>query len=139
MNDRQKEEFTRLLQRCDLDHTRLLHGDCVGADEDAHNIATELGVPTIIYPPIKSEFRAFCKSEHILPEQDYMTRNKGIVEACEFLVACPMTQKETLRGGTWFTVRHARKIGKQVRILWPKGERRSFTKTERAGLGKIPW
>ena len=138
MNDRQKEEFRRLLQRCDPRHVQLRHGDCVGADEDAHNIAEELGIPIIIHPPINPKFRAYCRSEHILPEKDYSPRNRDIVEAGEFLVACPRTQEETLRGGTWYTVRYARKIGKLVRILWPKGERRSFSKSEREGLGQIP-
>ena len=139
MNSTQKEEFKNLLIRCDPLRTRLHHGDCLGADKDAHDIATELGVYTITHPPTKIEFRAFCKAKHSFPPKDYLTRNRDIAETCDFLVACPMTQKETLRGGTWYTVRHARKIGKQVRILWPKGEKRRFSKSEREGEGKIPW
>jgi hypothetical protein len=103
----------------------LHHGDCIGADALAHRIARESGFFVIIHPPINVYNRAFCgiafASEKILPTKEYLERNHDIVDATEFLIACPKGLTEEVRSGTWATVRYARKCGKKVYIFYPDG------------------
>jgi len=95
------------------------HGDCIGSDEEAHNIAAEvLGVDKIfIHPPKDNKKQAFCESPHILPPLDYLIRNINIVRAADILIAAPKTETEELRSGTWSTVRRAREMNRPVIIL----------------------
>lgn len=97
------------------------HGDCVGADAEAHAIA--LGkVPITIWPPANESQRAFCKGAATTkPADDYLVRNRKIVQATERLIAAPKGFKEELRSGTWAAIRHARYIRKPVIIIWPSG------------------
>ena len=106
------------------------HGDCVGADAQAHSIACSWHTKNIIiHPPIKTAKRAYCEKLYtfdekfttivILKPKDYLVRNKDIVDACNVLIACPKTMTEELRSGTWSTIRYARKTGKKVIILEP--------------------
>lgn len=55
----QIEELTKLLMATTI--TQFHHGDCIGADEQAHEIAKALGIPVAIHPPINPSKRAFCK------------------------------------------------------------------------------
>lgn len=97
------------------------HGDCIGADAQAHNIARQLLIPIIIYPPIIKTKRAFCKDYSSIREpKDYLVRNHDIVDNTDMLIACPKTAEEEMRSGTWATVRYARKIGRSILIINPK-------------------
>jgi len=98
--------------------TEFHHGDCIGADATAHDIVVELNIRTVIHPPIKSFKRAFKKGDEILPMDDYLSRNRAIVNAVEIMLACPKGPEE-LRSGTWSTIRYARKVGKPVTIIMP--------------------
>jgi hypothetical protein len=96
------------------------HGDCIGADEEAHYIALELGLRIVIHPPLNDSKRAFCKlATLVLEPKDYIPRNHDIVDASEVLIAAPKTYEEELRSGTWATVRYARKINKPRLMLTP--------------------
>lgn len=94
----------------DIDVVQLLHGDCVGADAQAHAIAVELGFAVTLYPPADDTLRAFCKSAASMKPSPYLTRNAAIVRDCDTLVACPTGSEPCARraGGTWFTIREAR-------------------------------
>lgn len=97
------------------------HGDCIGADEEAHFIAHSLGIPIHIHPPQAWHKRAHCANKSA-PMYDivtygvkpYLERNHDIVDACDVLIAAPGGDKEVLRSGTWATIRYAMKQGKQV-------------------------
>ena len=108
--------------------TEAHHGDCIGADEQFHEVCAELEIPIIIFPPDDDKLRAYCTSGNIIrihPELPYLIRNKLIVETCEILIACPKERNEPppQRGqGTWSTVRYARRIGRRMRILWPEAK-----------------
>lgn len=122
MTERQKASLRRYLtlgrDRIDEFH----HGDCIGADEQAHAIAVEvLGVDKIwIHPPTNPRKRAFCKSPHVLPTDDYLDRNRTIVRVTDALVAAPKSLVEELRSGTWMTIREARDRQKKTfKILEP--------------------
>jgi|SRR3970040_153346 len=101
----------------ELDTTELHHGDCFGADVDAHQVASMLGIKRIIHPPSDPKLRAFCNSGIILPEKPYIERNHDIVDATEVLIAGPEVQVESIRSGTWATVRYARSLSKKIYIL----------------------
>lgn len=95
------------------------HGDCVGADEQADQIARDYGVRVVIHPPEDWKSRAGCYRERdvILPEQPYLIRNHEIVDDTDEMYAAPRGHKEALRSGTWATVRYARKVGKPLTVL----------------------
>ncbi len=98
----------------------LLHGDCIGADLEAHNIAVVARIPINVYPPTDNKHRVFCDGEWTAQPQSYLDRNKAIVNRSDALIACPKGPEE-LRSGTWSTVRYARKQKKTVYIIYPDG------------------
>lgn len=93
------------------------HGDCIGADSDAHFIAQFHNSIIIIHPPTISKKRAWCKADRYLPSEPYLKRNHNIVECVDILIAAPKTHNEKLRSGTWSTIRYARKCNKEIIIL----------------------
>lgn len=97
------------------------HGDCIGADAQAHAIAVHLCFDIIIHPSYYKNKRAFCTgAKLVMDPKPYLLRNRNIVRDVDILVAAP-SGPETLRSGTWSTVRYAMKIGKTVTIVWPDG------------------
>lgn len=97
----------------------LHHGDCTGADATAHRIAHDLGYRIMIHPPDNPKHRAFCQRGHddwLLPERPYLTRNRDIVDACDFLLALPSGPEER-RSGTWHTIRYADNTGVPLSML----------------------
>jgi len=93
------------------------HGDCVGSDTQFHNeILKYPEIKIVIHPPNVDTLRGFNKSEYIKQCKPYLDRNKDIVNDCDILVAFPVSP-ETLRSGTWSTIRYAKKIGKKVVII----------------------
>jgi hypothetical protein len=103
-----------------LGATELHHGDCIGADAQAHNLARSLKIRIVVHPPIESIKRAFCQGGHVAERFKYLQRNKHIVDASHVLIAAPRTS-ETLRSGTWSTVRYARKQSRTIYVIHPDG------------------
>src|SRR2546421_4680099 len=98
------------------------HGDCVGADEEFHLLCLALGAVIIVHPPSDGSQRAYCKHpDEVLDERPYLSRNHDIVDASDLLIACPSSEDEKLRSGTWATVRYARKTCKTVHMFKPDG------------------
>jgi hypothetical protein len=96
------------------------HGDCRGADAEAHEIAKSLGYKIALHPPTTAVIstRAFCKGvDYFFVEAPYLDRNRGIVNESALLLAAPRTMQEVLRSGTWATVRYARKCDRPITIL----------------------
>lgn len=101
-------------------HT-LLHGDCVGADAAAHELATELTLAVHIFPPDKPGMRALCQgAAHTHEPRPYLVRNRLMVDRAEILIACPFGG-EILRSGVWATVRYARKKNLPILCVAPDG------------------
>lgn len=98
------------------------HGDCIGADEQAHQIAYTLGFEIFIHPPANNSKRAFCESPGItvLLPKPYLARNRDIVDSTNILIAAPK-EPEVLRSGTWATVRYVRREGKRIVLIDPDG------------------
>lgn len=105
------------------------HGDCIGADSDAHILALEL-MPMariVIHPPDNDSKRSGCLGDMILTPKPYLVRNHNIVDATTFLLATPGETEEQLRSGTWATIRYAKKVGKPVLIVFPSGDVQRLT------------
>ena len=121
MTEKQKNKFARLI--LDLWPSEFHHGDCVGADAEAHQIVERLSFGNVIeiqiHPPENSDKRAFCKASIIRKPKDYLSRNHDIVNSTDVLIVCPKSNKEQIRSGTWATVRYARKKMKKIWIIYP--------------------
>jgi hypothetical protein len=117
LSDDQKSEIKNILSKIDKPIT-VLHGDCVGADTEFHNLCSELRIEIHIFPPDDDKLRGFNKSDTIMQPKPYLKRNEDIVKKCDILIACPIDKnKEILRSGTWSTIRKAKKLGKIVYLL----------------------
>lgn len=119
MSAAQKDTVRRLL--VELQPKRAHHGDCVGSDADFHALVRETQAMVVIHPPSNPKDRAYCQGDKLLPEKEYLTRNKDIVASCSMLIATPDSDTEKMRSGTWSTIRHARKEGKRVIVVPPGG------------------
>lgn len=115
------------------------HGDCRGADMDAcclylayaqqFDDETFERATVVVHPPDYDGHRAFCmeKVEYyqlrlvVEKPKPFLDRNRDIVDASELMVACPAESTEQLRGGTWSTVRYARKVGRELVVILPDG------------------
>jgi hypothetical protein len=99
------------------------HGDCVGADAEGHGIALECGYCPILHPPTNYAKRAWCEvpARLMRREKPYLDRNRDIVDETVALIATPAEFEEQQRGGTWYTVRYARKRGKPIVLILPDG------------------
>ena len=102
------------------------HGDCVGADEQAHALSKEFRYAPIIHPPKNPAKRAFCFApmDDMREPKDYLARNKDIVRESHAMIAAPAEYDEQLRSGTWSTIRYAEKLGRPVVIVFPDGSQR---------------
>lgn len=100
----------------------LHHGLCVGGDADGHEIAREIGYRIVGHPPTETRLMAAVQCDEIRPAKGYLARNRDIVDETVALIAMPSEPEEQPRGGTWSTVRYARKAGKPVVLILPSGE-----------------
>lgn len=118
MTSEQARAFHALM--LDLKPAALIHGDCVGADAQAHQYALVTNLKICVHPPAESALRAFCKDAHWvgLP-RSYYARNRAIVEACDVLIACPSSIVQ--HGGTWSTIKIAARLKKPVFVVYPDG------------------
>lgn len=136
MSVNQRSAFTDVLRATGM--TEFHHGDCVGADAQAHEIVADLfpDVDIHIHPPTKDDYRANCfqrtqqlsleRSLKIFqhPTRPYLDRNRDIVDSSDLVLAAPNTYGEVLRSGTWATVRYAWKINTPIIIVNPDGSLR---------------
>jgi hypothetical protein len=116
----QKDRLKRILLVEQV--TEFHHGDCVGADDQADDVALELGIRVIVHPPLNDVFRAHVERKSyrkspliVLMEKDYILRNHDIVDSTDGLIVAPSSNEETIRSGTWATYRYAK--GKKPLIL----------------------
>lgn len=99
------------------------HGDCVGADSEAHDIALDCGYGIVLHPPTNYSKRVWREVpfHQMRPERPYMERNRFIVLDTKALIAAPAEAEEQPRGGTWYTFRFARRHGKTTVLILPDG------------------
>jgi hypothetical protein len=132
INEIQKNEIKKYLKYYIENSCNIIarHGDCIGADTDFHNICIELSkdypnkINIYIHPPINKKYRAYNNLDNnynnifILPEKEYLERNKDIVNNSDILLAAPEDKNiESTRSGTWFTIRYAKKYNKKIKLF----------------------
>lgn len=126
MTKLQKDAWTQLLRWLPVSAVR--HGDCVGADEEAHTLYLEAYniLPIVqIHPSNMPYKRAWTSGGTIVHNPlPPLQRNKYIAGCVagfrtDLLVAAPAQNWEILRSGTWATVRYARRAGTPIIILLP--------------------
>lgn len=122
MNDYQRQEVMRWLMSLNPNAHRqravLNHGDCKGADAEAHQLALALGYWKVIHPPENSVNRAFCVGEEVRPVAEYLIRNIHIVDESDIMLATPKGVEEP-RSGTWHAIRYTKRVGKPVVVILP--------------------
>lgn len=64
-------------------------------------------------------------SDEVRPEQSHFARNRAIVHESGAVIGCPPTAHHQNRGGTWYTIDQAHKVGKLKIIILPDGIIRS--------------
>lgn len=105
----------------------LRHGDCIGADAQAHEIADSLGMNIIIHPPVDEAHRAFCRTPEgggsltLEVPKRHFARNRDIVNNCDVLIACPIDNERQHFGGTWYTYDYALKQKRPLICIYPNG------------------
>lgn len=115
----QIETFTKLIS--ELKPDQFHHGDCVGADAQAHNLVRGLfpACKIVLHLPDDPRKRAFCLGDQVKRGLPYLVRNRNIVVFSDVLIATPRTREEELRSGTWATIRFAKKIGRKLHVIFP--------------------
>lgn len=117
MSQNQKEQFVLQLERFNI--TEFHHGDCEGADAQAHDIIREFypDVKIVIHPPISDYRRAFKQGDEMREPDDYLPRDERIVNETSHLFGAPLTDEEDKRSGSWYTIRYARRRHKEYTLL----------------------
>jgi hypothetical protein len=105
---------------------RFRHGDCVGADDEAHDSWRHIfrdwhSAPIVVHPPLDFKYRAFKNGDTILQNRDYLDRDRDIVEASQYLIGTPGSMKPKQRSGSWYTIRYAAKIHVEGSVILPDG------------------
>lgn len=120
MTTAQREAVTAILET--WPRGWLSHGDCIGADADAHQIALAANWKVTLHPPDNAAKRAWCTGASIIMKpRPYLERNKNIVTKCQVMIAAPSGATERVRSGTWATIRYARRLERPICIVAPDG------------------
>jgi hypothetical protein len=105
--------------------TELHHGDCVGADEVAHDLALNFGIKIVVHPPVDPKYRAYCTgiNVEVREPKEYKARDRDIVRETAALYATPEGLEVNYpRSGTWYTVRWAATLNRIISYCLPNGE-----------------
>ena len=90
-----------------LKPSKIVSGGARGVDSIAVSIAKSLNLTTEEFLPV---FKSKSRADLIA---GYYERNRQIVNSCDALLAIIGDRKT---GGTFYTIKHAKKMGKQVFI-----------------------
>lgn len=125
MSAAQQLAVRRLFETYKLSIVEMHHGDCIGADAQAHVLMREvcLTATITIWPcvPLGHPARAGMAADITMPVAPALQRNLEIVEHATMLIATPQTDVEVIRSGTWATIRYGRKLGLRGRVILPNG------------------
>jgi hypothetical protein len=78
------------------------HGLCIGADEQAADIAHDIGYKVVAHPGYSPK-----NPENRMYRSDFL------------VIAAPRDKNEEIRSGTWTTVRYARKKKRNIELVYP--------------------
>jgi hypothetical protein len=126
MTSQQKEMFRDLLEQSEASKFDAFHHGCaVGCDVEAAEIAKRFQVFIVGHPGIddhgivRSNWTMF--DDITVDPLPFLERNRVIVTDCQLLIACPATNEEVRRSGTWSTIRFARSAHRRLMIIYPDG------------------
>lgn len=123
-NGMSKEQHAKVLEILESlpELTHAVHGDCIGADEDFHNICADLGLEINIRPCTFENMRANCDGTEVAEPKRPMQRNRDIVAGADIMLACPPNYTKIKSGsGTWATIGFAKRSKKPMYIIFPDG------------------
>lgn len=118
-----KSELIHLQHMTKWDAFEFHHGDCIGADKEARNIAFLLKFKIHCHPPSDPSFQAFTESDVDYPPIPYKDRNRRIVFLTDYLFVAPKEYPLRESGGTYYTFNHAKQQGsyKKTFLIKPDG------------------
>jgi predicted Rossmann fold nucleotide-binding protein DprA/Smf involved in DNA uptake len=94
-----------------------VHGCAFGADSFFHTLCLYNNIP-VIGRPTYNYNKSLVGFEKLYEPNHPLTRNRDIVGECDVLIALPINPNvEEIRSGTWFTIRYAKKLNKEVVII----------------------
>lgn len=118
MSDLQKQSVIDFIKSKVI--TKIIHGGCIGADMDFHYICKDYYRE--VYPghfknnPNDRTLQGnYLDADLIHESQSHFKRNRDIVDNCDILIATPYNNNG--KGGTWYTINYAKKIGKPIIIF----------------------
>lgn len=123
MTPRQHSIVKQILEEFEPDE--VSHGGCVGADEEFHQLCISMQLAYIhVWPSNIQSMQMNYPSHfnvivHVHPPQPPLDRNWDIVREADLVVACPESAQESLRSGTWATVRYADQLNKTIKVIKP--------------------
>jgi hypothetical protein len=124
MSEDQKTQVEELLKKLFSEgFTDFHHGLCVGADQQAAEIAKRLGYRVIAHPGLARDpsnllYRSdFTGNDETREAKPFVKRDHDIVDETDRMIAAPLTKQEQVRSGTWSTVRYARRQKKEIALI----------------------
>jgi hypothetical protein len=120
MTEHQKQVIARFLQNSWVEGAEFHHGDCVGVDVEAADIAKMMRYKIVSHPPAKNDLRAFHKSDEFRKPGTYFARNRTLVDEADVVLVVPFQMSHQPTGGTWYTHDYAVKKDKPVHIIYPE-------------------
>ena len=118
LNSKQKSDIINFIKNNDIKEVH--HGGCIGADKEFNDICISFGIKIIVHLGTSNNTTVINNTYNnitILQPKPYLDRNKDIVDSSDLLIACPFSNQEIIRSGTWSTVRYARKKNKNIIIF----------------------
>lgn len=118
------DEQDAVIEFCiqEMEPSLLIHGGRPGADQVSRCIALSFGVPSYAYPSDLISQRAYSDSDFSYVPISEHEKNDTIAEMGDVLIACPDEYMETRHCASWDVVRHARRLGRKLVIIWPDGK-----------------
>lgn len=98
----------------------LHHGDCIGVDIQVATMARNLGIRVVSHPPIKETLRAFHDSDVVLKADNFLSRDRRIVDSVDMLLVVPKEDTFSKNSGTKYTHDYAKQVGKNKVVFYPK-------------------
>ena len=124
ITENQTDSFITLIK---LGKPNEVHdGDCIGGDTEIHAIVRkEFPLCYMVgHPPTEEKHRAHNKYDMSFMPKPYLERDDHIIDVTDEMIALPKEMKEPKSkrgGGTWTVIRHTRKKGRKLTIIYPDG------------------
>ena len=117
MSQHQKEQFA--LKILELNPIEFHHGDCEGADAQAHDIVRMFLPDTkiVIHPPESDYMRAYKVGDETREPLGYLPRDRNIVNETEYMFGAPLVDDQNANSGTWYTIRYSWSVKRPGTVL----------------------